>query len=416
MRICLVSHEYPPETADGGIGTQTWNKAHGLTRLGHYVEVLSCAAAGWDGCSVRTREESGVLVHRLRPPGRTPAAPVSIHEHAAYLLGYSWSVLEHLHTRHAYAPFDLINFPDYGADGFAFQTNRTIYNWVPVIVQLHAPLTMLAERMGWPDKKSRFYRTARFMESESIRMADGWMASSANIADFVADFERIPRDQVDVVHCGLDCELFRPPDRARRGDRPTVLFAGNIAESKGVGTVFESVMRLRGRFPNILLRVIGKPNPLWDRLAERARAAGAAAHVEHVPYICDRGEIVRYFQQADVFASPADHENGVANVYVEAMACGCPVIAARTGGAPEAVIDGQTGILVPPRDVEATTAAIEKLLGDDRDRLRMGEAGTRRALDYFARDKYVQRVLAAYERTTERSYQKAARLRKEAGL
>ncbi len=416
MRVCLVSHEYPPETADGGIGTQTWNKAHGLTKLGHDVEVMSCAAKATYGRSVRTVDESGMTVHRLRPPGRTPAMSIPFYEQAAYLLGYSWSVFEHLHLRHGHAPFDLINFPDYGADGFAFQTNRTIYNWVPVIVQLHAPLAMLAVRMGWPDKESRFYRTARFMEGESIRMADGWMASSANIADFVADLEGIPREQIDVVHCGVDCDLFRPADRSQRERRPTVLFVGNVAESKGIVTVFESVMRLRSRFPKILMRVVGKPNPLWERLAVRACAAGASASVEHVPYVSDREAIVRYFQQADVFASPADHENGVANVYVEAMACGCPVIAGRTGGAPEAVVDKETGILVPPRDVDATTAAIESVLSSEDVRGRMGEAARRRALEYFAQEKYIQRVLAAYERTIERSGQTAARLRKEAGL
>ena len=58
MHICLVSHEYPPETADGGIGTQTWNKAHGLSRLGHSVEVLSCSASPLDE-AMRTADESG---------------------------------------------------------------------------------------------------------------------------------------------------------------------------------------------------------------------------------------------------------------------------------------------------------------------------------------------------------------------
>ena len=52
MRVCLVSYEYPPETADGGIGTQTWNKAHGLTRLGHDVEVLTCVSRGARSTSV----------------------------------------------------------------------------------------------------------------------------------------------------------------------------------------------------------------------------------------------------------------------------------------------------------------------------------------------------------------------------
>src|SRR5262249_14283225 len=154
-----VSHEYPPETADGGIGTQTWNKAHGLTALGHNVEVVSCAG-GPTSQAVRTSDESGIKVHRLRPPGEHPSYPLPVIDQAAYLIGYSWAVLRTLHRLNEEHTFDLVNFPEYGADGFAFQLNRSVSNWVPVIVQLHAPLAMLAERMGWPDKESNFYRTA----------------------------------------------------------------------------------------------------------------------------------------------------------------------------------------------------------------------------------------------------------------
>ena len=128
------------------------------------------------------------------------------------MLGYNWAVLQSLQQILEKRSFDLINFPEYGAEGVAFQANRSIYNWVPVIVQLHAPLAMLAERMGWPDKDSSYYRIGTCLEAESIRLADGWMASSANIADFAANRYKIPRDDIDVVHCGVDIGLFRPSD------------------------------------------------------------------------------------------------------------------------------------------------------------------------------------------------------------
>ena len=95
-----------------------------------------------------------------------------------------------------------------------------------------------------------------------------------------------------------------------------------------------------------------------------AQSAGAENNLQLIPYVQEREHVVELFQQADVFASPADHENGVANVYVEAMACGCPVIAGNTGGAPEAVVDGETGVLVAPRDIDATCAALDQILGD----------------------------------------------------
>ncbi|PYT28129.1 MAG: hypothetical protein DMG58_18915 [Acidobacteria bacterium] len=66
MNICLVSQEYPPETARGGIGTQTWNKAKSLSQLGHEVHVLTCAGA--EGPDLRSESCSGVMVHRMQTP------------------------------------------------------------------------------------------------------------------------------------------------------------------------------------------------------------------------------------------------------------------------------------------------------------------------------------------------------------
>src|SRR5687768_13976409 len=140
MRICLVSLEYPPDTAHGGIGTQTWNKARALTRLGHTVHVVSCAAGPQTGLSSQT--DDGVTIHRIPSPGKEIGREFPVSDEAVYRLGYSWSLIGYLHHVMQTGHFDLINFPEYGGEGFAFQLNRTSWNWVPVIVQLHGPLAM----------------------------------------------------------------------------------------------------------------------------------------------------------------------------------------------------------------------------------------------------------------------------------
>ncbi len=390
-------------------------QAHGLTKLGHDVEVLS-STAGHSDERLRTTVESGIRVHRMQRPDDRSTPPVPLYDQSAFILGYNWSVLQSLQQLLERQPYDLINFPEYGAEGASFLVNRSIHNWVPVIVQLHAPLAMLAERMGWPDKESSHYRIGTCLEAESIRLADGWMASSANIADFAATRYEIPRADIDVVHCGVDCDVFRPAeDPPDPGRRPTVLFVGNVDPSKGVTTVLESVLRLRERYPRILLKVVGKRNQYWSRLRDMAQRAGAENSLQLAPYVKEREGVIELFQQADVFASPADHENGVANVYVEAMACGCPVIAGNTGGAPEAVVDGTTGVLVAPRDADATCAALDRILGDREVRQRMGAAARKRVEDYFAQDQYIQRVLAAYQRTIQRSQEKLQRLKADQG-
>ena len=403
MRICLVSQEFPPETAHGGIGSQTWTKARELAARGHEVHVLTSSDLPADG--VRSEDVGGFRVHRLQPPG----SEFKVYETLVFNLGYTWEVLRQLSALMAERPFDVIDFPEYGAEGYAYQLDRGPWNWVPVVVQLHGPLSMFAERIGWPPLDSDFHRVGVAMEELSIQRADALMACSANIADFTAARHGVERTAIDVVHCGVDASAFAPKSR-QNGSRPTVLFAGNLAVSKGALTAFEAVMRLRERHPDIRLRMLGKETALSDQITERARAAGAADNVDVVGFVDDRSELPSYYGEATVFCSTARHEVGVANVYLEAMASGCPVIASRTGAAPEAVSDGESGFLVDPDDVGATAAAIDRVICDPALRERMGTAARRKVDEYFAVDRYVDRVVANYERAIERSaHRRAAR-------
>jgi glycosyltransferase involved in cell wall biosynthesis len=398
MNICLVAQEYPPETARGGIGTQSFNKARALVALGHNVHVLSCSRVSGSQ-RLRTQQADGVTVHRMQPPGEEPGRPIAVNEPAVYLLGYAWLVAEQLTALHAQERFDVVDFAEYGAEGFVFQLNRHPWEPLPTVVQLHGPLAMFAERIGWPDPKDPLYEVGVMAEGISIRLADALMACSANIADFTADHYSLKRDDINVVHCGVDAAAFRPP--AAREGRPMVLFVGNIALNKGIGVVVDAVLRLRHRHPDILLCAAGVgDDDTRDELMSKVKAAGAERNVEFLDFVGREG-LARLYQEAHVFASPAEHEVGVANVYIEAMASACPVVACRTGGALEAIVDGESGFLVPPHDVDATARAIDKVLSDADLREDLGNAGRRRVEGYFAMEKYIGRVLASYERAIE---------------
>jgi glycosyltransferase involved in cell wall biosynthesis len=409
MHVCLVSQEYPPETARGGVGTQTWNKARALAGLGHTVHVVSCSAG--PGPDLRSQIDGGVTVHRMRPPG----VDFPVYQTPTYWLGYSWAVLAQLHRLMEAVRFDVIDFPEYGAEGFAYQLDRTLWNWAPVVVQLHAPLAMFVEHIGWPEAGSDFHRVGTLMEEISIQRADALMACSANIANLTARYHGVPREAIDVVHCGVDAEVFRPGEGAWDDRRPTVLFVGNVVPNKGVEVLFEAVFRLRPRHPTIRLQIVGGGSALHDAFWQRIQREGAQGNFQFTGFV-DRAGLPRYYQEADVFCSPAQYEGGVANVYIEAMACGCPVVASTAGGAPEAVSDGQTGLLVPPNDVPAVADALDRLLSDAPLRRRMGRAGRRRVDEYFAMDRYIQRVLAVYEKAITRSRQTLERLRAERGM
>jgi glycosyltransferase involved in cell wall biosynthesis len=412
VRICLVSQEFPPDTARGGIGSQNWNKAHALAERGHDVHVLSAAAR--PGPDLVTEVIDGISVHRLQPPD----AEVPVYEQPTFWVGYSWAVLRHLHTLATDKPFEVLDFAEYGAEGFAYQLDRGPWNWMPVVVQLHGPLAMFVERIGWPEAASEFATVGSFMEGLSIRRADALMACSENIADFTAECYGIDRGSIDAVHCGVDAGAFSPDPRdGPRPDGPVVLFAGNLADNKGLGTLVDAVLSLRPSYPGIRLRILGRgDDDLVASLLGRACDAGAEDALDFGGFVGDRRELPGEYRAADVFCSPAFHEVGVANVYIEAMACACPVVASTTGAAHEAVVDGSTGLLVPPGDSTATAAALDRILCDDALRRSMGAAGRRRVDDYFGMDRYIERVLAVYERAIEVSRARYAEAARAGGL
>src|SRR5207244_2114570 len=112
-----------------------------------------------------------------------------------------------------------------------------------------------------------------------------------------------------------------------------------ISCSKGVSTVVEAVLRLRAKHPNIRLKIAGDGDEgLVESIRKRSRREEAEDIIELLGFV-DRGALPRLYQEADVFCSPAQYEGGVATVYLEAMACACPVVASRAGGAAEAVRD-----------------------------------------------------------------------------
>jgi glycosyltransferase involved in cell wall biosynthesis len=404
MNICLVSQEYPPESTDGGIGTQTWVKATGLVRAGHTVHVLS--VGGEDAPPLATKEADGVIVHRMRPP----CADFAVYDNATYLLGYTWHVLGALSKLMETVKFDVLDFPEYGFEGVAYQIDRTVWNFVPTVVELHGSLGMFADRFGWPEKGSPFHRLGTSMEALSITQADVVMSCSASIAGVVSRDYGVPLDAIQVVHAGVDAEMFSPAPDGAWPMRPTIVFAGKIVENKGVHHLVEAVLRLRKKYPEVLLRVFGSSRRgLAETLKERVAAEHAEYNFDFAGFV-DFALLPEHYRRATVVCMPSEYE-ALGNVYLEGMACGKPVIGSSAGGGSEAIVDGETGFTVPPNDLDALTAALDRVLGDVALQKQMGAAGRRCVEDYWTTEKFIARILAVYEKAAAIGKRKLDRMK-----
>ena len=395
MRICLCSQEYPPGYV-GGIGTQTRVKARGLLAAGHEVEVLTGGES--TGPLLVTREDDGIPVHELDAPGRE----FDVFRTETYWLGYTWAVLRALRALNAVRPCDVIDFPDYGAEGFAFALDRQEDDPTAVVVHLHGSLAMFSERIGWPEAHERLHRVGIFMEDVAIQAADRLLAASHSIAELTGERTGISRERIDVVEGAVDTDVFSPAAKRRpQRDETRMLFVGNVVANKGVWTVLDAFLRLAPAHPSLSLVLAGSADEVIDKeLRARAAQAGLADRVSLLGFV-EHEQLPELYRSADLLAVPSQYEGGLGMVYLEAMACGLPVVAGNAGGAAEAVVHGQTGILLDGGGAQAAAAAIEQLLGDAALRARMGEAGRARVRERFGVARYGARVAEAYERAIE---------------
>jgi glycosyltransferase involved in cell wall biosynthesis len=179
---------------------------------------------------------------------------------------------------------------------------------------------------------------------------------------------------------------------AAHADRaaPLVLAVGRLQHPKDPFTLARALGLLRGKFTAML---VGE-GPDRPRLEAEIRRLGLE---QAVVLAGDRSDVADVLAGADVFVLSSTSE-GLPLSILEAMAAGLPVVASSVGGVPEAVEDGDTGLLVPPRDPARLAAALERLLADPALRRRLGSNGRERVREHFGLEAFQQRHVAVYRR------------------
>jgi starch synthase len=274
------------------------------------------------------------------------------------------------------------------------------------------------------------YALSSWAERTAYEAAAGIVAVSAGMrADILRVYPDVDPARVHVVHNGIDLDGWRRPRTpealaaareavARLGidpSRPTVVFVGRITRQKGLPYLLAAAERLDPEVQLVLCA--GAP----DTPEIAAEVSGAVAQlaatrtgVVWIEEMLPRPDLVAVLAASTVFVCPSVYEPlGIVNL--EAMAVGLPVVGSATGGIPEVVDDGVTGLLVPieqvgdgtgtpvdpERFVTDLAAALGDVLADPARAAEMGVAARRRVEDHFSWDAIADRTLAVYERVLE---------------
>jgi glycogen(starch) synthase len=332
------------------------------------VVVLTTSYPRWDGDAAGRFVADAV--ERLR--AHVDVDVVSAQSFRHYGIAYGHGVLGNLKRRPwlgALVPMMLASFVhaarDAARDADLVHAHWLPAGWVaartgrPFVVTLHGTDMVLAERV--PALARSVLRRARVV-----------IAVSSTIA---ASARGLGAGDVRVIPNGVD--LPRRP--GQETEPPQVLYAGRLSEEKGVLELVEAAHGLP-------LVIVGD-GPL------RKRIPSARGFVS-------RDELERLYAAAAVVACPSRRE-GFGVTCLEAMAHGKPVVATAVGGLLDLVVDGETGVLVPPRDLHALRSALERLLTDGDLRTRLGTAARERARSSFSWPAVVDATLSAYRKASD---------------
>jgi glycosyltransferase involved in cell wall biosynthesis len=237
------------------------------------------------------------------------------------------------------------------------------------------------------------------IETRLLHEADRILATCP---DEVLELVRLgaDRERIAVVPCGVDVRHYTPEGPAEPRAAPRLLYVGRLVERKGIGNVITAMAEV----PGAELVIAGGPDPAElhldpevGRLRQLAAAHGVSDRVRSRGRV-DRSVLPCLYRSADVVVCVPWYEPfGLAAV--EAMACGVPVVASAVGGLSDTVVDGVTGVHIPPRRPDLAAAAVRRLLADPRRRKRLGAAGRDRATAKYAMDKVITSTLHAYAGT-----------------
>jgi glycosyltransferase involved in cell wall biosynthesis len=395
MRIAMVSEHASPLAALGGVDAGGQNV---------YVASLSAQLASrGHQVTVYTRRDDPTQPERVSTPQgfdvvhvpAGPAEPVAKDE----LLPWMGEFGRFLAEDWADSPPDVVHAHFWMSGLAALMATRIVD--VPVVQTYHALGAVKRRHQGAADTSP----SDRISTERLVGRLAG--AVQATCSDEVFELVRlgVPRDRISIVPCGVDPDEFSPvgPVAQRPPNLHRVLTVGRLVPRKG----FDLIISALRAVPNTELVIAGgsdaaglADDPEACRLRAHAEEMGVADRVRLLGQV-GRSDMPALLRSADVVVCAPWYEPfGI--VPLEAMGCGVPVVASAVGGLTDTVVDGVTGVHVPPRSSAALARAVQRLLSAPGRRVAFGVAGRDRACSRYSWERVAAETVRVYDRAIRR--------------
>lgn len=383
MKIAFISYEFPPETAYGGVATYVFQATKMLAERGNQVEVF-CPSLTKDD---NTSSENGLLVHRIKSNREN----------------FTQAIVAKFAERHNAVNFDLVESPEYGADGLEVfkkfpQLTSVIKTHTPtylleIINPGYEPDTVSKIKMVLgavrrfnlklldkkpyikeQDEEYHIAQQAHFITTPSKSLgeivAKDWHINKKKI--ILQPYPYVPTQQL------LDIEIKKPTTK-------NITFVGRLEIRKGLVILKDAIPQILKQDPDVIFNFVGKPmyspNPRYNM--EEYLKHHLKAYQKNLKFhgLMNLSSMAEVLKTSAVCVFPSIWEN-FPNVCLESMSAGRAIVGTYSGGMAEQLADG-AGVLIPPSDANAITEAVLKLIKDPDLCVQLGKTARKKVLEVY---------------------------------
>ena len=377
MRIAMIlSVPFPPQE---GIGFYVWNLSKQLMKLGHEVQIITRGGP----YPTSFEEVGGIPVWR---PPFLPVFPFHVHLHSLFVDTLLNKLRVDIDLVHLHTP--LVKFP---------RLNK------PVVVTVHTPMRAdirEVEINSWLGLLIKLQAPVSYLlEQEIFQRSDQLFAVANSVALELGEYGISP-ESVAVMGNGADTDIFYPKTSSSNQGQPYTLTVGRLGPRKGLDDLIQAAEIVLSEKPNLKFLIAGR-GPYEGKLRREIAKRNLCDRVLLLGHITDRNKMAELYRGATAYIHPAHYE-GLPTVLIEAMACGCPVIATAVSGALDVLQDGINGLLTPPRNSAQLAKTLLRLLNDPDLGKQIAQAGHQTIEERYSWKVVGRNYQVLYEQTLSR--------------